>query len=127
MKKVVVVLAVVMGLALVTSVQAQMMKYDTAIAGENLAKGKAFKFAGIEIVSVDPKAETLFVKNPANGKTAHARMGGAKYEGDYAGVADLKPGDMVSGEGVQVSGENWVTKIMKAAAGTKPMVAPKKD
>src|SRR5271157_5491380 len=98
MKKVVVVLAVVIGLALVTSVYAQNMKYDSAMAGEQLAKGKPFKFAGIEIVSVDPKAQIVFVKNPKTGKTAVARLGAAKYEGGYNGVADLKAGDVVSGE-----------------------------
>jgi len=127
MKKVLVVVAVVVGLAMVTSAHAQMMKYDTAIAAENLAKGKPFKFAGIEIVSVDPKAQIAFVKNPKTGKTAVARLSGAKYEGGYSGVADLKAGDMISGEGVIVSGENWVTKMKKAEAGTMPSVAPKKD
>jgi hypothetical protein len=129
MKKVLVVVAVVMSFALVASAHAQNMKWDanSAMAAQELAKGKPFKFAGIEIVSVDPKAQIIFVKNPKTGRTAVARMGAAKYEGEYNGVADLKAGEMISGEGVQVTGENWVTKVMKATAGTKPMVAPKKD
>ncbi len=125
MKKVLVVLAVVMGLALVTSVYAQ--KWDTAMENQQLAKGKQFKFTGIEIVSVDPKAQIAFVKNPNTGKTAVARLSYAKYEGGYSGAGDLKAGDKISGEGVVVSGENWVTKMRKAEEGAKPAVAPKKD
>ena len=125
MKKVLVVLAVVIGLALVfTSGYAQ--KWDTAKTAEALAKGKEFKFTGIEIVSVDPKAQTVSFKNP-QGKTGIARMGYAKFEGDYKGVSDLKAGDKVSGEGVIVSGENWITKIRQAEAGAKPAAGPKKD
>jgi len=128
MKKVLVVLAVVMvGLALGTSAHAQAMKWDTAYDAQALAKGKPFKFAGIEIVSVEPKAQIVFVKNPNTGKTAVARLSNAKYEGGYGGVADLKPGDKISGEGVQVSGENWVTKMRKSEAGEKPSAGPKKD
>ena len=129
MKKVLVVMAVMMvvGLALVTSAHAQAMKWDTAYDAQALAKGKPFKFSGIEIVSVEPKAQIVFVKNPNTGKSAVARLSYAKYEGGYAGTADLKPGDKVSGEGVQVNGENWVTKLRKAEAGEKPAVAPKKD
>ena len=126
MKKVLVVLAVAIGLALVfTSGYAQ--KWDTAIENQQLAKGKPFKFSGLEILSVDPKAQTISVKNPNTGKTAIARMGYAKYEGGYNGVADLKVGEKVSGEGVIVSGENWVTKIRMAEAGAAPMAGPKKD
>jgi len=125
MKKALVVFAVVIGFALVTSVYAQ--KWDTAIENQQLAKGKPFKFTGIEIVSVDSKAQIVFVKNPNTGKTAVARLGYAKYEGGYSGVADLKAGDKVSGEGVVVSGENWVTKMRKAEEGAKPAAGPKKD
>jgi len=125
MKKVLVVVAVLIGLAMVTSVYAQ--KWDTAIENQALAKGKPFKFAGLEILSIDPKAQTISVKNPNTGKTAIARMGYAKYEGGYSGVADLKAGEKVSGEGVIVSGENWVTKIRMAAPMTAPSAGPKKD
>jgi len=129
MKKVLVAVAVVVvvGLALVTSAHAQAMKWDTAYDAQALAKGKPFKFSGIEIVSVDTKAQILFVKNPNTGKTAVARMSNAKYEGGYSGDADLKIGDKISGEGVQVGGENWVTKVRKAGAEEKPMAGPKKD
>ena len=57
MKKVLVVLAVVISLALVTSGYAQ--KWDSADEAKAIAKGKPFKFTGIEIVSVDPKAQTV--------------------------------------------------------------------
>jgi hypothetical protein len=125
MKKVMVVLAVMVGLALVTSVYAQ--KWDSADEAQAIAKGKAFKFTGVEIVSVDPKAQTIMFKNPSTGKTAIGRMGYAKYEGGYSGVADLKAGEKVSGEGMQVQGTNWIQKIRQAEAGAKPAVGPKKD
>jgi len=124
MKKVLVILAVLIGLALVTSVYAQ--KWDTAIEAQSLAKGKPFKFTGIEIVSVDPKAQTAMFKNP-QGKAGIARLGYAKYEGGYGGVSDIKAGDKVSGEGVVVGGENWITKIRQAEAGAMPSAGPKKD
>ena len=124
MKKVLVVLGVVIGLALVTSVYAQ--KWDSADEAKAIAKGKPFKFTGIEIVSVDPKAQTVMFKGP-QGKTGIARLGYAKYEGGYSGVADLKAGDKVSGEGMVVSGVNWIQKIKQAEAGAKPSAGPKKD
>ena len=127
MKKVVMVVAVVIGLALVTSVHAQNLKWDSALEAEDLAKGKPFKFNGLEILSIDPNAQTLSVKNPNTGKIAIARMGYAKYEGEYAGVADLKVGEKVSGEGQVINGENWVTKIRMAKPGAKPSAGPKKD
>ena len=125
MKKVLVVLAVVMALALVTSGYAQ--KWDSADEAQAIAKGKPFKFAGLEILSIDPKAQTVSVKNPNTGKTAIARLGYAKYEGSYSGVADLKVGDKVSGEGAVVNGTNWIQKIRIAEAGAKPAVAPNKN
>lgn len=125
MKKVFVVLAVVIGLALVTSGYAQ--KWDSADEAMAIAKGKLFKFTGLEILSIDPKAQTVSVKNPNTGKTAIARMGYAKYEGGYSGVTDLKVGDKVSGEGQLVNGTNWVTKIRQAEAGAKPAAGPNKS
>jgi hypothetical protein len=125
MKKALVLLTVVMALALVTSVYAQ--KWDSAMDNQALAKGKAFKFSGLEIQSIDQKAQTLSFKNPNTGKTGIARMGYAKYEGDYSGVTDLKVGEKVSGEGWVVSGENWVTKIRKAKEGEKPSAGPNKS
>ena len=124
MKKVLVVVAVVMAFALVTSVYAQ--KWDSADEAKAIAKAKPFKFTGLEIISVDPKAQTVSVKNPNTNKTAIARMDYAKFEGGYSGVADLKPGDKISGEGV-ITGYNWVTKVRKAEAGEKPMAGPKKE
>ncbi len=126
MKKVLVVLAVVMGLALATSAHAQMLKYDSGQAAEQVAKAKPFQFSGIEIVSVDPKAQTVMFKGP-KGNTGIARMNYAKFEGEYKGVSDLKPGDKVSGEGVVVDGQNWITKVRMAQAGEKPAAGPKKD
>ena len=79
MKKVLVVLAVVISLALVGSGYAQ--KWDSADEAKAIAKGKEFKFTGIEIVSVDPKAQTVMFKSVKGDKTAIARLGYAKYEG----------------------------------------------
>ncbi len=124
MKKVLAVVAVMIGLALVTSVYAQ--KWDTADEAQAIAKAKPFKFQGIEIVSVDPKAQVIMFKNP-QGKTGIARLGYAKYEGSYQGVGDLKPGEKVSGEGAVVNGTNWITRIKQAEAGAPAKVAPKKD
>ncbi len=125
MRKVLVVVAVVFALALVTSAYAQ--KWDSADEAKAIAKGKEFKFSNIEIVSVDPKAQTVMFKSAKGDKTGIARLGYAKYEGGYSGVADLKAGDKVSGEGMVVNGTNWITKIRKAEAGEKPAVGPKKD
>ena len=108
MKKVLVVLAMVVSLALVTSVYAQ--KWDGPGYGpDQLSKGKEFKFAG-EIVSVDPKAQTAMVT--VKGKKYLGRFDYAKYEGAYKGVADLKPGDKIAGTGVQVGGYNWITRVV---------------
>ncbi len=122
MKRVLVVLAVVMGLALVTSVYAQ--KWDSAMEAQNIAMGKPFKFTG-EILSIDPKVQISVIK--VGNKTYTGRTGFAKYEGEYATPTDLKVGDMVSGEGVVINGENWVTKVRKAAPGASAGVGPKKD
>ena len=106
MKKVLVVLAVVVSLALVTSVYAQ--KWDSAQEAEAIAKGKPFKFAG-EVVSVDPKGQTAIIK--VKDKTYLGRFDYAKYEGAYKGVADLKAGDKIAGTGTQISGYNWITRV----------------
>ena len=107
MKKVLVVMVAVLGLALVTSVYAQ--KWDSAQEAEALAKGKQFKFAG-EIVSVDAKAQTAIIK--VKNKTYLGRFDYAKYEGAFKGVGDLKPGDKVAGTGVQLNGYNWITRMV---------------
>ncbi len=126
MKKALAVLAVVISLALVfTSGYAQ--KWDSADEAKAIAKAKHFKFAGLEILSVDPKAQTISVKNPNTGKMTVARMGYAKYEGEYKGVADLKPGDKISGEGAIVDGTNWISKVRPAAPYMPPSAGPKKD
>ena len=123
MKKVLVVLAVVLSLALVTSVYAQ--KWDGPGYGQDqLAKGKSFKFAG-EIVSIDPKAKTAMVK--VGEKTALARFDYAKYEGAYKGVEDLKVGEKIAGTGIQLDGYNWITRVVDAATlpvKVKPGVKP---
>ena len=112
MKKVLVVLAVVVSLALVTSVYAQ--KWDGPGYGQDqLAKGKEFKFSG-EIVSIDPKAKTAMVKGP-KGKVALGRFDYAKYEGAYKGVEDLKVGEKIVGTGVQLNGYNWITRVADAS------------
>jgi len=125
MKKLFVVLAVLFSVALVTSVYAQ--KWDTfsdeRMAGW-LAKGKQFKFNGIEIISVDQKAQTVFAKDPNTGRTVLARFRFVEYMSPYNGPADLKAGEKVSGEGTVIDGENWVTKIRPAEAGAKPSVQP---
>ena len=125
MKKALVVLAVVIGLALVfTSGYAQ--KWDSAMEAQAIAKGKPFKFTAIEVVSVDPKGQTAVLKGP-KGKTAVARFGYAKYEGSYSGVADIKPGEKISGEGQVVNGTNWIQRVAPAATGAAPAVGPNKD
>lgn len=122
MKKVLVVLAMVVSLALVTSVYAQ--KWDSAIEAEAIAKGKPFKFAG-EIVSIDPKAKTAIVK--VGDKTALGRFDYAKFEGAYKGVEDLKVGEKIAGTGTQINGYNWITRVVdqkdlpvKVKPGVKP-------
>ncbi len=124
MRKVLVLVAVVFALALVTSAYAQ--KWDSADEAKAIAKGKEFKFSGIEILSVEPKAQIAYVQGP-KGNKAVIRLGYAKYEGGYSGVGDLKAGDKISGEGVVVNGTNWITKVRKSEAGEKSGVAPKKD
>ena len=111
MKKVLVVMAVVIGLALVfTSGYAQ--KWDSAMEAQSIAKGKPFKFTAVEVVSTDGK-EVAVLKGP-KGKTAVARFGYAKFQGDYKGIGDLKPGDKISGEGQVVNGTNWITSVAPA-------------
>ncbi len=124
MKKVLVAVAVLIGLVLVTSVYAQ--KWDSAMEAQNIAKGKPFKFTGIEVFSVDRKGQTAVLMGP-KGKTAVARFGYAKYEGQYSGVADLKPGEKISGEGVVVNGTNWITKARPAEPGAPGKVEENKD
>jgi hypothetical protein len=122
MKKVLVVLAMVVSLALVTSVYAQ--KWDSAQEAEAIAKGKPFKFAG-EIVSIDPKAKTAIVK--VGDKTYLGRFDYAKYEGAYKGVEDLKVGEKIAGTGTQINGYNWITRVADQAnlpVKVKPGVKP---
>ena len=108
MKKVLVVLVAVLGLALVTSVYAQ--KWDGPGYGpDQLAKGKEFKFAG-EIVSIDTKAKTAIVK--VKDKQYLGRFDYAKYQGAYKGVEDLKVGEKIAGTGVQLNGYNWITRVV---------------
>jgi hypothetical protein len=110
MKKVLVVLAVVIGLALVfTSAYAQ--KWDSAIEAQDLAKGKPFNVVGV-VKSVDQNANTAVVD--VKGKTYTAMLGYAKYEGDYSGAKDIKVGDKLQGKGVIVNGQNWVTNLKPA-------------
>ncbi len=113
MKKLLVVLAVLMGLALVTSVYAQM--WDSVMSDEALAQGKPFTYTG-EIKSIDKDAQNAVIK--VGTKTYLGRFGYAKFEGGYSGVSDLKVGDKVTGKGVVVNGVNWVTNV--ALVGAKP-------
>jgi hypothetical protein len=115
MKKLLLIVAVLMGLALVTSVYAQ--KWDTALTAEAMAKGKPFTFTG-EIKSIDKDAGTAMVK--VGNKTYLGRFGYAKFEGGYSGVSDLKVGDKVKGKGQVVNGENWVTNISLAGGAPAP-------
>jgi hypothetical protein len=116
MKKAFVVLAVVISLTLsVTAVYAQLgMKWDVNMTSQALAKGKKFKVDKVEVVSVDPKAMTAVVKGP-KGNTALGRFDYAETGGEFLGVKDLKPGDMIKVEGVQAGGYNYVTKCEKVS------------
>jgi hypothetical protein len=109
MKKVLVVMVAVIGLALVTSGYAQM--WDTAVTAQAIAKGKPFNVVGV-VKSVDKDAQTAVVE--VKGKTYTAMLGYAKYEGDYSGASDIKVGDKLRGKGMIVNGQNWVTKLSKA-------------
>jgi len=45
----------------------------------------------------------------------------ATFEGGYSNLSQLKVGDMVSGEGAIAEGQNWVTRIRKAAPDAVPL------
>ena len=120
MKKVSVVVAVVIGLLMVSSVYAQKW-LDMTIPSGDLMKGQRFVFTG-EIQSLDPKSQTAVVK--IGDKLYIGNFGFAKYEGGYSNLSHLKVGDKVSGKGVQAEGQNWVTRIGKAAPGAKPTAGP---
>ena len=116
MKKTLLIIAVLMSVALVTSVYAQ--KWDLNQTAEAMATGRQpFKFTG-EVKSIDPIAQTATVK--VGKRTYTGRLGLAKYEGGYSGIGDLKVGDMVKGTGMVVSGENWVSTVAPAGGTAAP-------
>ena len=116
MKRVAVVLAVVIGLALVGTVYAQKLS-DTAIVAEEIAKGKDFRFAGV-VKSVDVAGNSIVVATQRKGDVTF-RLDYAKFEGEYTMADNVKGGDMVIGRGTTVQGQNWVRRMTKAAAAEK--------
>ena len=115
MKKVAVVFGVVIGLAMVSSVYAQIWLDMTP--SDPLARDERFKFTG-EIQSVDPKFRTAVVR--IGDKAYLGNFEFATFEGGYSNLSQLKVGEKVSGEGVIAEGQNWVTRITKAAQDAVP-------
>ena len=116
MKKTLLIIAVLMGVALVTSVYAQ--KWDLNQTAEAMATGRQpFKFTG-EVKSIDPIAQTATVK--VGKRTYTGKFGLAKYEGGYSGIGDLKVGDVIKGTGMMVTGEDWVSKVAPAGGAAFP-------
>ena len=116
MKKLSVVVAVVIGLVIVSSVYAQTWP-DMTVSSDSLASPERFKFTG-EIQSVDQKWYTAVVR--IGDKAYIGNLEFAKFEGGYANLESLKVGDKVSGEGMIAEGLNWVTRIRKAAPDAVP-------
>ena len=119
MKRIAVVLAVVVSLALVGTVYAQKLT-DTAVVAEEIAKGKEFRFAGV-VKSIDVAGKSIVVATQRKGDVTF-RLDYAKFEGGYTGADNVKGGDMVIGRGTTVQGQNWVTRMVKAAAVEKAEV-----
>jgi hypothetical protein len=116
MKKTLLIMALVVGVALVTSGCAQ--KWDLKQTAEKMTRGcLPFKFTG-EIQSIDPIAQTAVVKVGNRTYTYHLSL--AKYEGGYSGIGDLKVGDVIKGTGMMVTGEDWVSKVAPAGGAAFP-------
>jgi len=110
MKKTLLVIVVLMGVALVTAACAQ--KWDLKQTADKMATGcLPFKFTG-EIQSIHPIAQTAGVKVGKRTYTYHLAL--AKYEGGYSEIGDLKVGAMIKGTGMMVTGEEWVSKVSPA-------------
>jgi hypothetical protein len=116
MKRLSVVVAVVIGLVMVSSIYAQTW-LDMAVPSDAFARDERFKFTG-EIQSVDPKSWTAVVR--IGDKAYLGNFEFATFEGGYSNLSQLKVGEKVSGEGVIAEGQNWVTRIRKAAPDAKP-------
>ncbi|HVN25552.1 MAG TPA: hypothetical protein VMT71_16410 [Syntrophorhabdales bacterium] len=116
MKKILVLVAVVIGMALASSVYGQIWLGMT-VPSDAFGKNEKFKFTG-EIQSVDPQYQTAVVR--IGDKTYLGNFEFTTYEAGYGNLSNLKVGDKVSGEGVIAEGQNWVTRIKKAAAGAAP-------
>ncbi len=115
MKKALVVLVVIIGLALVGMVYAQ--KGDTTRGAKVVGKMVPFKFQGV-VKSVDKDAKTIVVTTPQKGDVAF-RMDRAKFEGEYTMADKVNVGDYVTGQGQSVEGQNWVSEMNKTAAPAK--------
>ena len=121
MKKTLLVMTVLMGVALMISDCAQ---WDLKQTAEKMATGRLpFKFTG-EIQSIDPIAQTAVVKEGKHTYTYHLSL--AKYEGGYSGIGDLKVGDTIKGTGMMVTGEDWVSTVAPAGAAAPGGTAPSK-
>ena len=116
MKKLMIVLSVVIGLVMVSSVHSQIW-LDMTLPSDPLASSERFKFTG-EIQNVDLKRYTAVVR--IGDKVYVGNLELAKYEGGYSSLEPPKVGDMISGEGVIAEGQNWITKIRKAAPDEVP-------
>jgi len=116
MKKLSIVLSVVIGLLMVKSVYSQIW-LDMTVPSDAFARNEKFKFTG-EIQRVDPK---FWIATVSIGEKAYVgNFEFAKFEGGYTNIGQLKPGDKVTGEGVIAEGQNWVTRIKKAASDAVP-------
>ncbi|HVN25556.1 MAG TPA: hypothetical protein VMT71_16430 [Syntrophorhabdales bacterium] len=116
MKKLSVGVAVVIGLAMVGSVYSQIW-LDTTVPRDAFVRDERFKFTG-EIQNVDSKSQTAVVR--IGDKAYLGNFEFATFEGGYSALSHLKIGDKVSGEGVIAEGQNWVTRIKKAAPDAAP-------
>jgi hypothetical protein len=115
MKKVLMVLMVVIGLALVGTAFAQQLDPTEPQQQAMIAKAKSFKGeCVIKAISAEMKAATCEVMEGKNkGKSGLLRFDYAKSGDDYVGVKGLAVGDKIKGEGKIVGGVNWVTSFEK--------------
>ena len=122
MEKALLITAVLMSVALVTTACAQ--KWDLKQTADKMATGcLPFKFTG-EIQSIDPIAQTAVLKEGKHTYTYHLSL--ATYEGGYSGIGDLKVGDTIKGTGMMVTGEDWVSTVAPAGPTSPGGTAPSK-
>jgi hypothetical protein len=115
MKKVLMVLMVVIGLALVGTAFAQQLDPTEPQQQAMIAKAKSFKGeCVVKAISTELKAATCESVGGKNaGKSAFLRFDYAKSGDEYVGVKGLAVGDKLKGEGKIIGGVNWVTSFEK--------------